>query len=57
MVGRRGKPQTVVIDNGSAVTRIAILKWSQDRRIGCHYIAPNKPTRKALHRTLQRASA
>ena len=27
---------------------MAILKWSQDRRIGWHYIAPGKPTRNAF---------
>ena len=48
IVGRRGKPLTVVSDNGTELTSMAILKWSQDRRIGWHYIAPGKPTRNAF---------
>lgn len=36
IVGRRGRPQTVVSDNGTELTSIAILKWSQDRRFAWH---------------------
>ena len=43
-VGRRGRPHTIVSDNGTELTSMAILKWSQDRRIDWHYIAPAKPT-------------
>jgi putative transposase len=48
IVGRRGRPLTVVSDNGTELTSMAILKWSQDRRIGWHYIAPGKPTQNAF---------
>ena len=48
IVGRRGRPLTVVSDNGTELTSIAILKWSQDRRIDWHYIAPGKPTQNAF---------
>jgi len=48
IVGRRGKPLTVVSDNGTELTSMAILKWSQDRRIDWHYIAPGKPTQNAF---------
>ncbi len=43
IIRQRGKPLTVVSDNGTELTSMAILKWSQDRRIGWHYIAPGKP--------------
>src|SRR5207253_5883004 len=40
----RRRPALCVSDNGTELTSIAILKWSQDHRIGWHYIAPGKPT-------------
>ena len=33
----------VVSDNGTELPSNAILKWQEDRRIECHYIAPGKP--------------
>jgi putative transposase len=39
----RGKPHTVVSDNGTELTSSAILRWSQERRVEWHYIAPGKP--------------
>ena len=39
----RGKPHTVVSDNGTELTSSAILRWSQEQRIERHYIAPGKP--------------
>jgi len=38
-----GKPHTVVSDNGIELTSSAILRWSQERRVEWHYIAPGKP--------------
>jgi len=43
LVGDRGKPHTVVSDNGTELTSSAILRWSQERRVEWHYIAPGKP--------------
>jgi len=43
LIARRGRPMTVVSDNGTELTSMAILRWSQDRRIDWHYIAPGKP--------------
>jgi putative transposase len=40
---QRGRPLTVVSDNGTEFTSMAILRWSQDRQIDWHYIAPGKP--------------
>lgn len=45
---RRGKSNMVVSDNGTELTSIAILKWSQDRRIEWHYTQPGKPTQNAF---------
>ena len=39
----RGIPMTVVSDNGTEFTIMAILKWVQDASIDWHYIAPGKP--------------
>jgi putative transposase len=38
------KPLTVVSDNGTELTSTSILRWSQERHIEWHYIAPGKPT-------------
>ena len=43
MIARRGKPATVVSDNGTELTSNAILKWADDTKVGWHYIAPGKP--------------
>jgi putative transposase len=37
-------PITVVSDNGTELTSSAVLTWSQDCAICCHYVAPGKPT-------------
>jgi putative transposase len=39
----RGYPLIVVSDNGTEMTSHAMLRWSQDRAVECHYIAPGKP--------------
>lgn len=43
LMGSRGKPHMVVSDNGTELTSSAILRWSQERRVEWHYIAPGKP--------------
>ena len=43
IIAVRGKPLMIVSDNGTELTSLAILKWTQDRRIDWHYIAPGKP--------------
>jgi putative transposase len=48
VIARRGKPQTIVSDNGTELTSMAILRWSQDSGVGWHYIAPGKPTQNAF---------
>ena len=39
----RGKPVTVVSDNGTELTSMAVLKWCQETGVGWHYIQPGKP--------------
>jgi putative transposase len=48
LIFQRGKPHTIVSDNGTELTSIAVLTWSQDRRVNWHYIAPGKPTQNAF---------
>lgn len=43
LIGMRGKPHTVVSDYGTELASPAILRWSQERRVEWHYIAPGKP--------------
>lgn len=45
---RRAKPAVCVSDNGTEFTSMAILKWSQNRRLDWHYIAPGKPQQNAF---------
>ena len=45
---RRAKPETCVSDNGTEFTSMAILKWTQSRRVDWHYIAPGKPQQNAF---------
>ena len=44
----RGKPLAVVSDNGTELTSVSILRWSQERQVEWHYIAPGKPTQNAF---------
>ncbi|WP_438363378.1 IS3 family transposase [Sandarakinorhabdus limnophila] len=48
LVAVRGKPLTVVSDNGTELTSTSILRWSQERQVEWHYIAPGKPTQNAF---------
>jgi putative transposase len=48
VIARRGRPMTIVSDNGTELTSMAILRWSQLTRIEWHYIAPGKPQQNAF---------
>jgi putative transposase len=45
---RMAKPITVVSDNGTELTSMAILKWPKDRKVDWHYTTPGKPTQNAF---------
>jgi len=44
----RGRPTMIISDNGTELTSMAILRWSQEQRIEWHYIAPGKPQQNAF---------
>jgi putative transposase len=44
----RGKPKTIVSDNGTELTSNAILRWTDDHKVAWHYIAPGKPVQNAF---------
>ena len=48
VVAVRGRPLSIVSDNGTELTSTAILKWSQECDVAWHYIAPGKPTQNAF---------
>lgn len=48
VIAERGMPGTIVSDNGTEFTSMAILKWVQETGIDWHYIAPGKPTQNAF---------
>jgi len=43
IIAWRGKPVTIVSDNGTELTSNAILEWADQRKVSWHYIAPGKP--------------
>lgn len=48
IIARRGKPHMIVSDNGTELTGMAMLCWSQEQQIEWHYIAPGKPQQYAF---------
>ena len=44
----RGRPATIVSDNGTELTSNAILTWADESQVGWHYIAPGKPMQNGL---------
>jgi putative transposase len=47
IAGVRGYPDTLVMDNGTELTSVAMLCWARDRHVRLHYIQPGKPTQNA----------
>jgi len=48
VIAERGKPAVCVSDNGTELTSMAILRWSQESGVEWHYIAPGKPQQNAF---------
>jgi putative transposase len=48
IIAVRGRPLSCVSDNGTELTSMAILTWSQEHRVDWHYIAPGKPQQNAF---------
>ena len=48
IAAQRGHPASILSDNGTELTRMAVLHWSEERGVGWHYIAPRKPARNAF---------
>ena len=48
IIASRGRPKTIVSDNGTELTSMAVLRWCQETSVGWHYIAPGKPTQNAF---------
>ncbi len=48
IVARRGKPGSIVSDNGTEFTCNAMLAWCKETGIDWHFIAPGKPTQNAF---------
>ena len=48
IIAERGKPAACVSDNGTELTSMAILRWSQQSGVAWHYIAPGKPQQNAF---------
>ena len=48
VIAIRGCPATIVSDNGTELTSMTMLRWSQDRRVEWHFITPGKPQQNAF---------
>ena len=48
LIRDRGKPNTIVSDNGTELTSMAVLKWCQETGVDWHYIQPGKPMQNAF---------
>ena len=48
IIFERGAPNTIVSDNGTEFTSMAVQKWVQETGIDWHYIAPGKPQQNAF---------
>ena len=44
----RGKPATIVCDNGPELTSKAMFCWTREKNIRLHFIQPGKPTQNAF---------
>jgi putative transposase len=54
IVARRGKPGSIVSDNGIEFTCNAMPAWCKDNAIDWHFIAPGKPIQNAFVESFNR---
>ena len=47
VIFKRGRPESIRMDNGSELTSRHFLAWGVDRRISLNYIQPGKPVQNA----------
>jgi putative transposase len=43
LVARRGRPTVIVPDHGTEFTSNAMLAWTEEAKVGWHFIAPGQP--------------
>jgi len=48
LLAMRGKPRSIVSDNGTELTSNAILSWTAEAGVDWHYIDPGKPVQNAF---------
>src|SRR6201993_1510522 len=48
LIATRGRPKTIVSDNGTELTSNAILFWTAKASVDWHYIEPGKPVQNAF---------
>lgn len=48
IVARRGKPDLIVSDHGTAFTSNAMLEWTQASGVAWHFIVPGKPMQNGI---------
>ena len=48
VIAERGIPKTIVSENGTDFTSMAILKWVQETGVDWYYITPSKPQQNGL---------
>lgn len=53
LIARRGKPGTIVSDNGTEFTSAAVLGFAQAAKLDWRHIAPGKPTQNAFAESFQ----
>jgi putative transposase len=57
LIARRGRPLTIVSDNGTEMTSRAMLEWTHRIGIDWHYIAPGKPQQNGFVESFKRQAA
>lgn len=57
LIARRSKPRLVVSDNGTELTSMAILRWSQEHRVEWHSHRPGQADAERLRGKLQRVAS